>query len=91
MICPSMQLWNLPVLDPLESTKATRLAGMSLCQARNKKGLQSTDRLTQDLIPLPPSLPPDLPDLVPHPDSSFDSASTNGGDYIDMDGYHKIR
>ena len=43
-----MQLWNLPVLDPLESTKATWLAGTSLCQARNKKGLQSTDRLTQE-------------------------------------------
>ena len=25
-----------------------RLAGMSLCQGRNKKGLQSTDRLTQE-------------------------------------------
>ena len=39
------------MLDPLESTVSPwnpRLAGMSLCQGRKKKGLQSTDRLTQD-------------------------------------------
>ena len=35
-------------MDPLESTRATWLAGMSLCQGRNKKVLQSTDRLTQE-------------------------------------------
>ena len=36
------------MLDPLESNRVTWLAGMSLCKGRNKKGLQSTDRLTQE-------------------------------------------
>ena len=36
------------MLDPRESTRAIWLAGMSLCQGRNEKGLQSTDKLTQE-------------------------------------------
>ena len=35
-------------MDPRESTRAIWLAGMSLCQGRNEKGLQSTDKLTQE-------------------------------------------